>query len=1203
MKLLQLRLKNLNSIREEVAIDLENGPLSETSLFAITGPTGSGKTTLLDAISVALYHKTPRLDGTATKSPENLLSQGCQEGFAEVQFEVNGNRYLAEWQVKRKRGDKLDSAVKLIEVATGTLLNDKKSQNPVPRLIGLDFDAFRRSVLLAQGEFAAFLKANQDTKRKLLENITGIGWYDELREVLNDRHKSAKSEFEKIAALVENVPSGDPKIIEELAAKLTDLQAQKVKFEQAKQVVDQELILEQRRQDDWQKLTRKKADRQQLLARQSEIDQQQQALIQAEKAVELRPNLEAHQAVQKRYAETVQLQHQLEQDLPSVRSTFADARQEFETAREAYETRKNSSIAEFARLTQAAEFEIKAQNLADEIGKKQLEADNYRRELEKIEQELMLKAREKSAIVRNLETSQAQFQKIRLADDAAPRIAQLNQDLATLRANHQKLKELEADGKKFADELKRRAGRKSELEPQIAALSTQRSQFDARLKHLETAIEKLLLVGDEKYWEQRRHQAITLQSVAVSFEQENRRCQELANQQRQFNEAQAQSAAAIEQNQQRLTQARLELKLNEEKINRVELEIKNCGLIHAVSVLRRQQLQPAQPCPVCGAAEHPWAERQDDLVDIPVDRLEAELAAAKENRHQLQEKLQKLDAAHASLTATRTQQTQRTTELDAQLRELQEKLDQYQQRWIQVYSQQPIAIDWIQRILAECEHGTKNLRELQIQRELLNLEFMQTDVQLATVLKEHSLVAEQIQAQTPTLDTRRKVYSQLKENNQILRNSFLNRLPAELQVLAPEEGLAQFQKRLEAAQKLEKDLARLNQNLVEVQTFLTENQKRQLEIQQRLNSLMNEILQYQTENNTFLQQATQITGGRPATQARQELEAQLTQLEQQKNHAQEIYQNARARQTEIETRFHEQTNRLGQLDLEQQQIEKKYLAAVIKAGFPTITEHQQALRPTEWIHETRQTIQDYQQQRYSLEQEVKTLEENFQKLLFDPKSLASLQDQSRRLEAQVQESINQMGSLQAQLDMLQKNIENYQGLVKKLAAAQGEFQRWDKLNSLIGANKLRDFALKSMFDLLIRFANQQMQKLTGRYFLKVKDMKEMVVVDTWNAGEERPVETLSGGESFLTSLALALALSELSKGRARLGALFLDEGFGALDLDTLDIALDALESLRLTGRTVGIISHVQELTRRIPVRIVVKKKGDGSSSVAVEGGI
>ena len=166
-------------------------------------------------------------------------------------------------------------------------------------------------------------------------------------------------------------------------------------------------------------------------------------------------------------------------------------------------------------------------------------------------------------------------------------------------------------------------------------------------------------------------------------------------------------------------------------------------------------------------------------------------------------------------------------------------------------------------------------------------------------------------------------------------------------------------------------------------------------------------------------------------------------------------------------------------------------------------------------------------------------------------------------------------------------------------AAKQELERWEKLQGTIPSNALRDFALDIMFQQVARIANGQLAYLTSdRYQLKVETIGKLTIIDRWNANEERPVETLSGGESFLTSLALALALSELSQGRAQLNSLFLDEGFGTLDAETLDIAIAALEGLRMQGRSIYLISHIQELTRRLPVKINVRKRGDGSSNIS-----
>jgi len=181
LKLLSLRLKNINSFNNEVHLDFTKEPLSDASLFAITGPTGSGKTTLLDAISVALYNRTPRLDGTGSSNPVNLLSQGTKEGFSEVVFQANDTQYLAEWRARRSKKGDITPKVKLLRAGTGELITSRRKgkggsdmadmsvEDAVTSILGMDFNAFRRSILLAQGDFAAFLKASADERRQILE--------------------------------------------------------------------------------------------------------------------------------------------------------------------------------------------------------------------------------------------------------------------------------------------------------------------------------------------------------------------------------------------------------------------------------------------------------------------------------------------------------------------------------------------------------------------------------------------------------------------------------------------------------------------------------------------------------------------------------------------------------------------------------------------------------------------------------------------------------------------------------------------------------------------------------------------------------------------------------------------------------------------------------------------------------------------------
>lgn len=184
-----------------------------------------------------------------------------------------------------------------------------------------------------------------------------------------------------------------------------------------------------------------------------------------------------------------------------------------------------------------------------------------------------------------------------------------------------------------------------------------------------------------------------------------------------------------------------------------------------------------------------------------------------------------------------------------------------------------------------------------------------------------------------------------------------------------------------------------------------------------------------------------------------------------------------------------------------------------------------------------------------------------------------------------------------------ENKAKVSGLQEELNVRRTESERWAKLNELAGSAdgaKFRRIAQGYTLDILLNYANVQLRELTRRYRLeRVPETLALQVIDRDMCDEVRTVHSLSGGESFLVSLALALGLSSLSSNRMRVESLFIDEGFGSLDAETLRVAMDALESLRTQGHKIGVISHVQEMTERIPVRICVNRAGNGRSFLEV----
>jgi exonuclease SbcC len=210
-----------------------------------------------------------------------------------------------------------------------------------------------------------------------------------------------------------------------------------------------------------------------------------------------------------------------------------------------------------------------------------------------------------------------------------------------------------------------------------------------------------------------------------------------------------------------------------------------------------------------------------------------------------------------------------------------------------------------------------------------------------------------------------------------------------------------------------------------------------------------------------------------------------------------------------------------------------------------------------------------------------------------------------QVETERQTAIATAASLQLSIAQDSKRREQSAAMMKEIEAQEARWRLWAQMSDLIGASdgkKFRNYAQQFTLDVLAGYANRHLEDLARRYrLMRVADTLALMVVDQDMGDELRSVHTLSGGESFLVSLALALGLASLSSNRVRVESLFIDEGFGSLDPETLSVAMDALDGLQALGRKVGVISHVQEMTERISTRILVQRQSGGKSSVVIVG--
>ena len=416
MKLLKLRIMNLNSFRSETELDFESKPLNGTSLIAITGPTGAGKTTLLDALCVGLYNKTPRLSGVGNQNPGNLLSQGKTEGFAEVLFEAEGNRYLAEWRIKRNPRGEFKPEVKLINANAGDLITDRLSSrgksrgsnemivsDAVESILGLDFDAFNRSVMLAQGDFAAFLKAKPEERRKILEATTGIGVYDQLKQVLNTKvdeteqtHNQHQGVFEAIPVVTDEEMEKARNDLEELVVKTQSLQGERAK------ILDERRIEEERKRL-FNQLTQAETRRGQLLNQKKEINLQQSELELAHCAASLVPE-QTRFRDEKKELETIQVEVKKANDsLAFAQEEYGESQRTLAAIDKAYFNLLSNRDARMKVYSAARDEETRAETQLETVKGRTGELDTIERRIEELSKTAAFQDKGKTALEKDIE--------------------------------------------------------------------------------------------------------------------------------------------------------------------------------------------------------------------------------------------------------------------------------------------------------------------------------------------------------------------------------------------------------------------------------------------------------------------------------------------------------------------------------------------------------------------------------------------------------------------------------------------------------------------------------------------------------------------------------------------------------------------------------------------------------------------------------
>ena len=1130
MKFLQLEILNLASLDKQggEVINFEEGALGESTIFSIVGPTGSGKSTLLDAICLALYNRAPRYprkkgdknqnieifgatdasenNRLAPTDSRNILTRGKKEGYSKLTFLANnGSIYRAEWHVRfqRVRYENAKTALYKITRNGKEMTEETADWNELPNIIGLDYDQFLRTVLIAQGSFANFLTAKENERYELLEKLIGCEeTYTNIATEIKKAKDQATDAYNQMAASVEAVKQN---LLND--EELAQLKEEIARLEKAEKELDSQL---QAISKDLQWFEENDNQIKQIAIYQTDMTQAADA-IKAMQAQILR--LQLHDEVQpavnllqevERQTQSIHEQEEnilkAEGNIKSQESAISESEKTLTSLKEAVSKAQEQLEKALPVIAEARALKTKMEAAMPNLKEK-------KEALELAQKENLTAQRDVEENARNIQKWEAETEKANLA-------------LKTTQEEIAKQKQVLHEATQAAEQAWETERNKTAGQ-NIEELQSHKSAAEKKLQDVQQAIKVVAHLDAATAEKQKNEERILV----------------LGKRNAEIDEALGKLTIET------LTQETLTLR------NAYTLMVSEKWEIH------RANLTEGKPCPLCGSTTHPYHTDNRQFEEATTEL--SQLLKAKENLLKQQQKQEK------DLSGERKQNDGEVQTLQKQQEKLSGEIATYEEEWKALIAQYPKIPKEEAELKSLLPIYEDKAKEATGKLSLFNK--IQKEIERLTQLKDKAVkdeVAYESKAST--------ILNNAQESTSICATKLAEQKALTTNLISQEKNKKEaYEKALQAWNNTKKEMEEWQ---AQYQQILNGEEPDAAE--QRLTAAKDEATKAADDQNENINKLkAELANSKGSHQ---------TMLSQNKT----MKENLQTKEKELDLWIEEYNKQLAEKSIEPRFIERNTIREMLHSAedWNAIRrekdEMEKAVASTTALYQSAEKVH----QQHLEHQPAQTRD-----------ALLAIQQ-----EYQERSQRNELIAANARMQNHQEAVKQLGDKAEALKLVTQEKDDWTAITDAIGADgkTLRKIAQCYTLSFLITHANQEIRKFNSRYELQqVKHSLGIRVIDHDRADDIRDTTSLSGGETFIVSLGLALGLSALSSRNISFENLFIDEGFGTLDPDTLATVIDSLAMLQSSqGKKVGVISHTDTMSERITTQIRIIKNGNSGSS-------